>query len=472
MSENEFEKEPIAALGDTPSPAADSSRRTWRERRISLPTFIVSCIALVLAAVMMTWVFLGTIYNKKLREQQLQISNWGMSTDDSLALFDAIFDAYGIQEVSVDSRAVIDAALKEYVRQTGDNYAFYYTEEEFLELQKSNVGESQGIGINIIQSTAMIGGTSYDVVKVINVMKDSPAYEAGVQTGDLIVFVGIGEEREPVYELGYDVAVKKMQGVKGTVATFTVYRPDGDGYEVKEFSIERREFTGWSVDSHVCTVDGYGDVGIVKIMQFDLTTPTQFCEEVDSLLAAGCQKLVFDVRHNPGGDLKSIEAVLSYFLKSGDVIIRTSDRNGQSEVSRVEAVTYEDEYAGCSVSKADIGKYRDFETVILCNGSTASAAELFTATFRDYEMAPIVGTTTFGKGSMQSIMSLAMFGCPGALKLTTKMYYPPIGDSYEGIGIVPDVVIEQSEEASKINIYEIKDDEDDQLMAALKQLNK
>jgi carboxyl-terminal processing protease len=300
-------------------------------------------------------------------------------------------------------------------------------------------------------------------------MKDSPAQTAGVQVGDLIVFVGVGETRQSVHDLGYDIAVGQMQGVKGTVASFTVYRPNGNEYEVKEFSITRSEFTNWSVSSHRCTIDGYGDVGIVRIMQFDLTTPAQFCEAVDELLAAGCDRIVFDVRNNPGGDRKSIEAVLSYFLKKGDVIIRTKDRDGNEDASYVKAVSYTNEYAGCSVSESDIGKYRDtVKPVVLCNGNTASAAELFTAAFRDYGLAKVVGTTTYGKGSMQSIMSLARFGCPGALKLTTEMYYPPLGDSYEGIGIVPDVVKEQGEEAAKINVYEIRDHEDDQLVEALK----
>jgi carboxyl-terminal processing protease len=152
-------------------------------------------------------------------------------------------------------------------------------------------------------------------------------------------------------------------------------------------------------------------------------------------------------------------------------VIRTSDRNGAEEISRIEVVTHKDDYAGCSISKSDIGKYRALDAVVLCNGNTASAAELFTATFRDYSLAPIVGTTTFGKGSMQSILPLAMFGCPGALKLTTKMYYPPVGDSYEGIGIVPDVVVEQSEAAENMNIYEIADTDDHQLVEALKQFH-
>ena len=463
MSENELNNTPILPEEDGCAMASCK-----QPKRISLTAFITSAVALVLIAVMLTYTVCSGYYRKKLIGEQSVVPTVGTSVDDSLALFAALFDAYSVKDVNVDDQQVLNGVLKEYVRQTGDTYAFYYTAEELLELQKSNIGESQGIGINIIQSKATIGGAEYDVIKVINVIKDSPAAAAGVQNGDLIVYVGVGADREPVYSLGYEMAVSKLQGVKGTVASFTVYRPNGTAYDVKEFNIERNEFTSWSVDSHVCTVEGYGDVGIVKIMQFDLTTPTQFCEAVDGLLAQGCQKIVFDVRHNPGGDLKSIEAVLSYFLQENDVIIRTRDKSGNEEIARVGVSSYTGDYAGCSVSREDIGKYRDkFASVVLCNGNTASAAELFTAAFRDYELATIVGTKTFGKGSMQSIMSLAMFGMEGALKLTTKMYYPPKGDSYEGLGIVPNVVIEQSEEAAKINIYEIRDAEDDQLVEAL-----
>ena len=475
MSENEFEKEPIDEVNtveDAPMPSQDTKALAAPSvcaKKISLTTFILSSIALVLAAIMTTWTILGAYYQKRMRDEEIKLSVWDTDINESLALFAAIFDIYGIESVEVDSRAIINAALKEYTRQTGDDYAFYYTEEEFLELQKNNVGESQGIGINIIQSTLTLGGVEYGVIKVVNVMKGSPAQEAGLLVGDMIVFVGVGEDREPIYNMAYDVAVKRLQGSKGTVASFTVYRPNGTEYDIKEFSIERREFTNRSVDSHACTVEGYGDVGIVKIMQFDLTTPVQFCEEMDSLLDAGCTRFVFDVRHNLGGDLKSIEAVLSYFLNEGDVIIRTSDRNGTEEISRVGAVTYTDEYAGCSVSKKDIGKYREMEMVVLCNGNTASAAELFTAALRDYELATVVGTKTYGKGSMQSILSLEMFGCPGALKLTTRMYYPPKSENYDGVGIVPNVEVALSEAASKINVYDIADADDNQLVTALAQ---
>ena len=211
-------------------------------------------------------------------------------------------------------------------------------------------------------------------------------------------------------------------------------------------------------------------VGVVKIIQFDLTTPSQFCDAIEELKGKGCEKFVFDVRYNPGGDLASIEAVLSYFLNKGDVIIRTRDKSGDESVSVAEPRSYQGSYAACDVSRSDIGKYRDLDCVVLCNGSTASAAELFTATFRDYELAPIVGTTTFGKGSMQSILPLAYYGYSGALKLTTAMYYPASNEGYDGVGITPDHVVELSEDAASKNIYALPDGEDDQMKKALELL--
>ena len=461
-------REPSPAQPDAPKASKPQKPR----KTVSLSTFICSAVALCLAAVMITYAVCSGF---SLRKDDSNLPSGGLSNldssdiDDALALFAAIFESYSISDVSVDKQAIFDAALKEYVAQTGDVYARYYTAEEFEALKKESAGETQGIGINIIQSVATVEGAEIDVIKVVNIMKNSPALNAGVRAGDLIVFVGIGENRQSVDALGYDVAVKQMQGEAGTVATFTVYRPNGsDGYEVKEFSITREAFTSDSVMYHKCAVSGYENVGIIKIVEFDLTTPEQFCDAVDSLKEAGCTRFVFDVRHNPGGDLKSIEAVLSYFLNKGDTIIRTKDKSGKEEISKVKTVKYMGEYAGCSVSQSDIGKYRDLNAVVLCNENTASAAELFTATFRDYNLATIVGTKTYGKGSMQSILSLESFGCPGALKLTTKMYYPPIGDSYEGVGIKPDVTVELSEEAAKINVYDIADSQDNQLVEALK----
>ena len=235
------------------------------------------------------------------------------------------------------------------------------------------------------------------------------------------------------------------------------------------FHIVRAEITSTSVYSHRFAES---DIGIVKIVQFDLTTPTQFCEAMTKLQALGCKRFVFDVRYNLGGDLRSIEAILSYFLSEGDVLIRTKDKSGEESVSKVEEVTYSGEYAGCSVTKDDIGKYRGLDTIVLCNGSTASAAELFTATLRDYDLAKVVGGTTYGKGCMQSILPLDSYGIEGGLKLTVAMYYSMSKTVYHGTGIVPDYPVELSDEAKKINFFLLPEEKDDQLLFAINELVK
>ena len=194
----------------------------------------------------------------------------------------------------------------------------------------------------------------------------------------------------------------------------------------------------------------------------------QFSGAVDDLKAKGISKFVFDVRYNGGGSLDSIVAVLSYFLQEGDTIISTADKNGKADVTKAQVIKkFSGEEAGCNVSAEDIGKYRDLKAVVLCNSYTASAAELFTATFRDYGLAKTVGETTFGKGSMQSTLPLGYFGVDGVLKLTTNVYFPPCGESYDGIGIAPDVPVKLDEALESKNIYEITDAEDNQLKAAI-----
>ena len=460
----------VAQEGITKDPLADEdSKRTKRKsKRLSLTAFIVSSIALILATVMVTYTCCNSAYKRKLAAVQLEQPGSAVEGADRyypFELFDLFIEMYSFEEL--DEEARLAAALKAYVQATGDDYAQYYTEKEYTELMATTAGNSEGIGVNIINTTAQVNGAEYKVIRIIHVMKDSPAQKEGLRVGDLIFAAGIGESAQTIQSLGYDMALSHLQGTAGTRAEFTVLRPKEDGYEKLEFSILRDKVTTSSVYYHVYGADK--SVGIVKLLQFDLTTPQQFSEAIDSLKKQGCTKFVFDVRYNPGGDLQSIQAVLSYFLDEGDVFIRTKQKAGEEEAMTVAPVSHSGDYAGCSIAKEDIGKYKDLDVVVLCNASTASAAELFVATFRDYELAPIVGTTTFGKGSMQSIISLERYGYSGALKLTTAMYYPASGKSYDGVGITPDVVVEPDEKLADVNIYEIEDAADNQLQKALEQ---
>jgi len=443
-------------------------------KKISLSVFIFVLLAAILATFMAAFAIASHKHDSEIAKiyddltgQMLggsSVGNGGNSLKGEFAeleLINEIFKQYAY--VDLDEEAVMTAVIKAYAEATGDRYATYYTGEEFDALTADSNGEMQGIGINIIENA------DYNCIEVINVMPDSPALEAGIQPGDLIIYVGIGDKRESVSELGYSIAVTRLQGVADTYAEFVVVRGEDHSKEI-EFSVKRGYITTESVTYKISDLDSA--VGVVKIVEFDLTTPTQLTNAMDDLLSKGVSKFIFDVRYNPGGDLKSIIAVLSYFLDEGDRVISTLDKAGNEEISYIGIAKYSGDYAGCSVSKDDIGKYKGLDCVVLANDNTASAAELFTATFRDYKIAPIVGITTYGKGSMQSIMSLSYYGYEGGIKMTTRMYFPPCGESYEGIGIVPDIVVEQSEEAKKTNIYKLADADDAQMIAAVAELNK
>lgn len=385
----------------------------------------------------------------------------GTSTED---IVKAMLERFSFYDVELTDEDMAYAAVSAYIAKTGDRYAKYYNEEEYAALQKENEGENQGIGITVTENA------DKKAIEIISVLPDTPAEKAGLLAGDLIVKVGKGESAVDVADVGYEPALKKLQGTKGTLCEFGISREGSD--EVIEFSILREEFTSESVIYTVSSADK--TVGIVKLVQFDLTTPVQFYAAMETLIAGGCDKFVYDVRSNPGGDLASITAVLSYFLNEGDIVIRTKDRSGNMETQYCEPVSYKGSYSTCNIKKENIGKYRNYKAAVLVNGGTASAAELFTGNMKDYGLAKVFGEKTYGKGCMQSIYALNK----GAIKMTTAFYYPPISDNYDGIGIYPDegCTVELSEEAQKMNLYKLLRAEnqakDDQLSAAVAYLTK
>lgn len=445
-----------------------------RRKGVPIPAFVLSLLAVMLAAVMITWTASFGFYRAALNDavepnipkddstiDGAFISEFSYGLDVLKTFFD---NAYYYEP---DAEAQFEAVLKAYVAASGDRYAEYYTAEEISTLFAETEGKSEGIGIKVIDSTVMVGGYEYKAFKVIDVIKDSPAAEADLKVRDYIYSVYENEEYVLVDSLGYDPALAKLRGAAGTEAKFLVFRDNRDGtYEKIPFSITREAIINSSVMWHVCETDA--SVGIVKITSFDLTTPTQLEQAMDEFLAEGITKIVFDLRYNPGGNLDSIVAVLSRFVEEGKTIISASDRDGRTRVYTSSEVTdNEGAYASCNISREELGKYKDLNVAVVCNESTASAAELFVANFRDHDIGAVVGTTTYGKGSMQTIYDLSRYGM-GGLRLTTNVYFPPSGESYDGIGITPDVVIELDEVLYEKNIYDITDAEDNQLQAAIK----
>ncbi len=433
------------------------------KRKVSISTLILLLIAAVLLSSMSSCALADSIFRN---DYDPVIDNSTSSVGEKFETIINLFKTYSYYDI--DEEVLCEALLSGMYTAIGDKYADYYNAEQYAQMTAQNQGETQGIGVSVIENA------DYKAIEIISVYQNSPALAAGVQPGDLITYIGSGENKESVAELGYYAALAKLQGAKDTLCEFTVAR--GENYsESVDFSIMRQSFTADSVTYRVCATDA--KVGIVKLVEFNLTTPSQFCAAMDSLIASGVEYFIFDVRYNGGGDLASITAVLSYMLNEGDVLIKTRDRSGKEEITKVAEVKYAatSPYAACNVAKSDIAKYRDRvkgKSAVLANGSTASAAELFTCALMDYEISEIVGTLTYGKGSMQSIYSLEYFGFEGAVKMTTKKYFPPISEGYDGIGIKPDLEVELDQALANKNIYKITDAEDNQLQAAISLIGK
>ena len=386
-----------------------------------------------------------------------------------LDVIDRLFRSLTMME-ELDDEAIITSVLKGYVAATGDLYAEYFTAEEFKEQTSSQNGEMCGIGVSVVNDVLAVNGMTYQVITVANVYPDSPAEAAGVLPGDHIMFVGVGEDKTLVQSIGYTEALNRMRGEEGSDCVFTAYRfkpgADDSSYEEVEITVTRQKITTRSVIGRVHAEDP--TVGVIKMTGFDNTTLEQFTDAVETLKAEGCTRFVFDLRNNPGGLLTSVQDVLILFLQEGDTVISTKNSAGEETVTKI--AVDDKGYVTCGsgvLKKEDIGKYRNLEFSVLVNEFSASAAELFTANIRDYELGKVVGMKTYGKGSMQTTYSLSRYGYDGALKLTTAHYFPPCGEGYDGIGITPHVEVALSEEAKKYNINLLPDGLDNQLAAAI-----
>ena len=394
-------------------------------KKISIGTAVILMLLAVLVTFQLTFMALSNKYQYELNELTVSQDMYA-----KLAAVDELYRTLYIGEI--DEKTLTDNLIRGYVLGTGDKYAYYLDEEQFAEMMASNNAELQGIGIMVIYQN--------DLIEIISVMPDSPALDAGLEPGDIIAYVG----GESVAELGYTAAVNRLQGEAGTLAEFTVQRGD----ELIDFSIERGYVNEQSVMYHVYEPDP--TIGIVKILSFNLGTPEQFKSACEELIAGGVTKFVFDVRYNPGGDLESITEILDYLLPEGP-IVRIVDADGNEDVRYSDASEL------------------DMPMCVLVNSSTASAAELFSSALQDYDKAELVGTVTYGKGTMQTIIRLAD---NTGLGISYRMYNPPYSDNYEGVGVQPDYVVEMDESVADKNIYKITDEEDTQLQKAIELLTQ
>lgn len=296
-----------------------------------------------------------------------------------------------------------------------DPYSVYYTKEEYQDLLEDNSGEYFGVGAVVTQDATM-------KVTVVRPIKGSPAEAAGVKADDVIVEVD-GTE---ITDQELSLVVEMIRGEKGTTAHIKVYRPSEDKYI--EFDIQRAEVENVSVDYRMLD----NKVGYISVTQFYENTPKEYKEAVEDLEKQGAKGLIVDLRDNPGGLLNAVVEMCAYTLDGGN-IVTTKDRNGKVTSS------FDDNDDHCI----------DIPMVVLVNGNSASASEIFAGAMKDTDTAELVGTTTFGKGIVQSILPLSD---GTAIKITVSKYFTPGGNDIHEIGIDPDYEVELQDRSNAVNL--------------------
>lgn len=317
-----------------------------------------------------------------------------------------------IDEVYVgekDEEALAEGMYRGLISGLGDRYADYYTEEEFQELATSQEGYYEGVGITIGQTEEGAGLT------IVEVTDGSPAAEAGIQAGDILIAV---DGTEVTSMTVTEAAALIREGENDTIA-LTVER-EGTGQIQAEVTREKLETQ--TVAGKMLT----DTIGYLAISQFTGLTSDQFADVYQQLQEEGLQKLLIDLRGNPGGLVTAVCDTLRQILPEG-LIVYTEDKQGNREEYTCEGETP-----------------LDIPLVVLVDENTASAGEIFTGAVEDYGLGTIVGTQTFGKGIVQDFYTLPD---QSVVKLTVAHYYTPKGNDIHGVGIAPDVEAEQPEDA-------------------------
>lgn len=346
----------------------------------------------------------------------------------SLQSFNKKFEKYdSLQEIDtlvhenfygdIDENDINNGILKGYISGLNDKYSRYLTADEYTDEKSDNAGEMTGLGITVKKDDS-------GYIKVTEIMPDSPASESDIKIDDLIVSVNGND----VLETGFEKSMEIMSEKDNTEVSIIVRR---DGVD-KTYTLTRRPIEMVTVTGEM--LDNY--IGYIKISGFKQNTPQQFNDALDEIIQNGAKGIIFDLRENGGGLVDALEDCLDPLLPEGTIATAEySDGNSKT-------IVYSD--------KSEI----NIPMVVIVNEHTASAAELFAASLKDFGKADIVGETTYGKGVMQSTMELSN---GGAVVLTIAKYKTTNSECYDGIGITPDYIVQNEDE----------DDDNDQYNKAL-----
>jgi len=307
----------------------------------------------------------------------------------------------------VDDRTLLESAIKGMLAGL-DPHSSYFSGNEYEALQETTTGEFGGLGVEVSRENGYI--------KVVSPIDDTPASRAGIKAGDLIIEIN----NRPLQEMLPDEAAQMMRGEPGSSVTITIAR---EGMEPFDLTIVREIITIASVRSRIIE-PGYA---YLRISQFRANTGSETEAEIQKLIAANenLKGMVLDLRNNPGGVLQASVGVVDAFIDQGRIVYT----KGRLDDAGMEFNATRNMVAG------------DIPLVVLINNGSASASEIVAGALQDHGRAIIMGTRSFGKGSVQTILPL---GEQSAIKLTTSLYYTPSGRSIQAQGIEPDIMVEEA----------------------------
>ena len=303
----------------------------------------------------------------------------------------------------VDDTQLMDGAISGMVQSLGDPHSLYMGPQMYEQLMDQTEGSFGGIGVYM--------GFKDDKVTIISVMDDTPGQAAGLAAGDEIVAI----DGTPASSYEPEEVALHIRGEIGTNVTLTIHR---EGEEDKDYTIERATIQMKTVGGHM--IDESAGLGYIRISNFSENTGDEFKKQLTELEDKGLHGLIIDLRENPGGLVKSCTEVANLVVPKGP-IVSIIDKSGKKE-----------EYT------SDLAE-NEYPIVVLIDGNSASAAEILAGALQDTGAATLVGTTSYGKGSVQVVVPMYH---DDAVKLTIAKYYTPSGRSIDGTGIEPDVVVE------------------------------
>ncbi len=353
---------------------------------------------------------------------------------DELRAFTEVFGAIKQNYVEpVEDKKLINEAINGMLSGL-DPHSAYLDAEAFRELQVGTQGQFGGLGIEV--------GMEDGFIKVVSPIEDTPAFRAGIKPGDLIIRL----DDTPVKGMSLNDAVKRMRGKPNTQITLTISRKGEPAPIV--VTLTRAVIRVQSVKSKMIE-PGYG---WVRVSQFQESTTENLVKHVGNLYKQGALKgLVLDLRNDPGGLLYGAVAISSAFLADKLLVVST---DGRTEDAKKKFHASPEDYVRGSrddVLKGLPAAAKTVPMVVLVNGGSASASEIVAGALQDHKRATVIGTQTFGKGSVQTIMPL---GNSTAIKLTTARYYTPSGRSIQAKGITPDIIVEEPGASTQARLRE------------------